>query len=132
MNQQQPIVIKQGIGIWGALGWLLFFGLLYFVWQTVSTVNDVAQVFDTAVQTLEPSNDQPGAIILATSTPFSLPTTAQTATVVPAQTFGDYGLPGMGPYTLGQVNQCRDIITSGNLHTLQSPQRELCVQYVGN
>lgn len=144
MNQQQPIVVKQGMSIWGAIGWLLFFGLLFLVWKAVSTVNDVAGIFDTTAATLEAINasefQQQPVVILSTSTPFPAvvqatatlyptATAYPTYTAVPLMSLSDYGLPLMGPYTLEQVNQCREIVNSGNLDTMKSPQRELCEMY---
>lgn len=141
MNQQ-PIVIKQGMSIWGAIGWLLFFGLLLMIWKSVNQDGGASDVFIQTVATLEAPQfqPQPGAVILATSTPFSAvqmvtatPDSTATAyptyTAVPVQTFSDYGLPVMGPYTLEQVEQCRQIISGGNLNTMKSPQRELCEMY---
>lgn len=147
MNSNERIVYveKRGIGIWGAIGWLLFFGLLFLVWKAVSTVNDVAGIFDTTAATLDAINapefqQQPGVVILSTSTPFPVvvqatatpyptATAYPTYTAVPLLTLSDYGLPLMGPYTLEQVNQCREIVNSGNLDTMKSPQRELCEMY---
>jgi hypothetical protein len=126
MNQQQPIVIKQGMSIWGAIGWLLFFGLLFFVWQTVSPVNDVTQVFDTAVQTLEPISPQmqpqPGVIVLSPSTPFPTAVPVATETPAPTRPAIDHLPQGEGPYTVQQMQICRDVWAQslqGELNTYQ-------------
>lgn len=129
MNQQQPIIIKQGIGVLGALGWLLFFGLLYLGWQALKVANDINQlpgIMETAVQTLEPISPeiqpQPGVIILSTSTPFPTAVPAATETPAPTRPAIDQLPQGEGPYTVQQMQICRDVWAQslqGDLNTYQ-------------
>lgn len=153
MNQQPQVVYvqKQSNGcLWllAAVGLLAIVAFLWMLWGTVSYARDVNQVpaiFEQTVATLDAINapefqQQPGVVILSTSTPFPVvvqatatpfptATAYPTYTAVPLLTLSDYGLPIMGPYTLEQVNQCREIVNGGNLDTMTSPQRELCEMY---
>ena len=141
-NEPQQIVIKQSPSLFSALGWVLFFGMLYFGWNALKVQDNVNQVPIVVNESM--------TRMAATPTGYSAPVVeptqqpdyqatinaiqeAPTATLAPTQTavplIQDYGLPNVGPYSLDQVRQCQDIKASSGLNMLPSPQLELCQMY---
>lgn len=129
MNQQPVIYVqKERNGcLWAlaAVGLLAIVAFLWMLWGTMNIaadVNRVPAVFEQAAQTMEPSNDQPGVIILATSTPFSTAVPAATKTPAPTRPAIDQLPQGEGPYTVDQMQICRDVWAQslqGELNTYQ-------------
>lgn len=129
------------VGIVGTVALVIGCGVIaLLVGNLLLDVNRAPVVLETAVQTLAPISPamaaEPGVIILTTSTPYLTAVPQATATAYPTQTPTATSEPaptrpaieqlphGEGPYTVEQMQICRDVWA-------QSLQAELNIKQFG-